>query len=125
MPLRPPGRPATTWSPVFEALHDMAYPVAALSAARQALVPGGCVVIGDEKVAEQFTAPGDEIERLMYGFSIVHCLPAGRMEEDAAATGTVLRPDTLRRYAGDAGFERVEILPVANEMWRFYLLRES
>ncbi len=110
---------------VFEALHDMAYPVAALSAARQALVPGGCVVIGDEKVAERFTAPGDELERLMYGFSIVHCLPAGRMEEDAAATGTVLRPDTLRRYAGDAGFERVEILPVANEMWRFYLLRES
>jgi 2-polyprenyl-3-methyl-5-hydroxy-6-metoxy-1,4-benzoquinol methylase len=110
---------------VFEALHDMAQPVAALAAARRALVPGGCVLVGDEKVAERFTAPGDELERLMYGFSIVHCLPAARTEDGSAATGTVMRPDTLRRYAREAGFERVEVLPVSNDMWRFYLLRES
>jgi 2-polyprenyl-3-methyl-5-hydroxy-6-metoxy-1,4-benzoquinol methylase len=110
---------------IFEALHDMAQPVAALAAARRALVPGGSVLVGDEKVGERFTAPGDKLERLMYGFSIVHCLPASRTEDDSAATGTVMRPDTLRRYAHEAGFEHVEVLPVSNDMWRFYLLRES
>ena len=29
---------------------------------------------------------------------------------------------TLRRYAEEAGFDRVEILPIENEAWRFYRL---
>ncbi|MGH3985626.1 MAG: SAM-dependent methyltransferase, partial [Pseudonocardiaceae bacterium] len=72
--------------------------------------------------AETFTAPGDEVERLMYGFSILHCLPASRTETPSAATGTVLRPATLRAYALAAGFDDVQILPIENEMWRFYRL---
>ncbi|MGH8574985.1 MAG: SAM-dependent methyltransferase, partial [Gammaproteobacteria bacterium] len=73
-------------------------------------------------VAETFTAPGDEAERLMYGFSVLHCLPASRAETPSAATGTVLREGTLRGYAGDAGFGKVTVLPVENDMWRFYRL---
>ena len=109
---------------IFEALHDMAQPVVALAAARDALRPDGSVIVADEKVGEQFTAPGDQIERLMYGFSITHCLPAGRPDADAAATGTVMRPDTLRAYAQQAGFSSVEVLPIANDMWRFYRLSD-
>jgi hypothetical protein len=33
-----------------------------------------------------------------------------------------MRPDTLRAYARDAGFDRVEILPVENYFFRFYRL---
>lgn len=109
---------------IFEALHDMAQPVLALAAARDALRPEGSVIVADEKVGEKFTAPGDQIERLMYGFSITHCLPAGRPDADAVATGTVMRPDTLRAYAHQAGFSNVEVLPIANDMWRFYRLRD-
>jgi SAM-dependent methyltransferase len=47
---------------LFETLHDMADPVSALRAAGALLVPGGAVLVGDEKVAETFTAPGDELE---------------------------------------------------------------
>ena len=50
---------------VFEALHDMARPVEALAAARALLADGGCVIVGDERVAETFNALGDEVERLM------------------------------------------------------------
>jgi SAM-dependent methyltransferase len=107
---------------VFEALHDLARPVEALAAARALLADGGCVIVGDERVAEAFTAPGDEVERLMYGFSILHCLPASRTENPSAATGTVLRPAILRSYANQAGFEHVAVLPIENEMWRFYRL---
>jgi len=106
---------------LFEALHDMADPVAALRAARDLLAPGGAVLVGDERVAEQFTAPGDLVERLNYGFSVLHCLPATRAEGTAAEAGTVLRPDTVREYAAKAGYT-CTVLPVEHDLWRFYRL---
>ena len=37
----------------------------------------GAVMVMDERVAETFTAPGDEIERVMYTYSVLCCLPVG------------------------------------------------
>jgi 2-polyprenyl-3-methyl-5-hydroxy-6-metoxy-1,4-benzoquinol methylase len=106
----------------FETIHDMANPVGALRAMRGLVRGGGFVLIADEKVAEEFTAPGDELERFMYGWSAVHCLPVGMVEPGSAGTGTVMRPSRLRQYARDAGFEDVEVLPVNADFWRFYRL---
>jgi len=108
---------------IFEAVHDMARPVEALRAARGLLNEGGSVLVADERVAEQFNAPADEIERLMYGFSVLHCLPTAMVDAGSAATGTVMRPETLRGYAAAAGLEQFEILPIENDFWRFYRLR--
>ena len=83
---------------------------------------GGTGLIGDERVADTFTAPGDAIERLMYGASVMHCLAVGMADEPSAATGTVMRTDTLRSYASEAGFQSVEVLPIENDVWRFYRL---
>ncbi len=66
--------------------------------------PDGVVLVMDERVAETFTAPGDEIEQLMYGYSLMCCLPDGMAHPDSVGTGTVMRPDTLRGYAVAAGF---------------------
>ena len=107
---------------IFEALHDMSEPVAALAAARALLVAGGSVVVADERVADHFRPDGDPTERLMYGFSVLHCLAVGREHEGSAATGTVIRAETVRRYATAAGFARVEVLPIENDFWRFYRL---
>jgi 2-polyprenyl-3-methyl-5-hydroxy-6-metoxy-1,4-benzoquinol methylase len=104
----------------IECIHDMSRPVEALRAMRSMAGEDGAVLVVDERVGEDYTAPSDEIERLMYGFSIVHCLPVGMSEQPSAATGTVMRPETLRRYAAEAGFSRVEILPIENDLWRFY-----
>jgi hypothetical protein len=41
---------------------------------------------------------------------------------DPAGTGTVMRPDTLRRYASEAGFTHISVLPIEHDSWRFYLL---
>jgi hypothetical protein len=38
-------------------------------------------------------------------------------------TGTVIRAETVRRYAVEAGFSTCEVLPIENDFWRFYLLR--
>lgn len=106
---------------IFEALHDMNHPVDALRAVRASLADGGSV-LADERVAERFAPPGDEIERLNYGFSILHCLAVGLLDEDSAGTGTVIRPDTVRAYATEAGFDRVDVLPIEHDFWRFYRL---
>jgi SAM-dependent methyltransferase len=108
---------------VFEALHDMGDPVGALRAARALLAPGGSVLVADERVADAFTGPGDPLERFMYGWSILHCLPATLAEHPVEATGTVLRAPTVARWAAAAGFSGFEVLPIDNPFWRFYRMR--
>jgi 2-polyprenyl-3-methyl-5-hydroxy-6-metoxy-1,4-benzoquinol methylase len=97
---------------LLECLHDMARPLAALTACRAALAPGGSVIVIDENVATAFTAPGDEVERMMYGWSITHCLPAAMAEQPSAALGAALRPDTIRDLARAAGFSAAEVVDV-------------
>jgi hypothetical protein len=41
-------------------------------------------------------------------------------DRPSAATGTLMRPDTLRRYALEAGFRDVEVLPIEHDQFRFY-----
>ena len=43
-------------------------------------------------------------------------------EPPAAGTGTVMRADTLRRYAAEADFRSVEVLPIDHVFFRFYRL---
>jgi SAM-dependent methyltransferase len=107
---------------MHESLHDMSYPVEVLRACRGLLGEGGFVVVADERVADTFTGSGDDVERLCYGFSILHCLPVGMVGEGAAGTGTVMRSDTVRRYGEEAGFGGFEVLPIDNDFYRFYRL---
>lgn len=108
---------------VVEAIHDLARPVEILARIRESLAPSGAVIVADENVAESFTAPGDEVERFMYGASVLMCLPAGMAEQPSAATGTVMRPGTFRTYAAEAGFSKVEVLDqIEHPMLRFYRL---
>ena len=108
---------------VLEALHDMARPTRALAALRTALAPDGSVLVADERVAEHFVAPGDDVERMMYGWSVVHCLPAAMVEQPSEAIGTAIRPETVRRCAREAGFARCEELAIDNPLFRFYRMR--
>ena len=107
---------------LFEALHDMSYPVEVLERrglarrrrghahrrrAHRGVLHGAC---GRDRAA-------------FYGFSILHCLPVGMVGEGAAGTGTVIRAHTVKEYAEQAGFSSCEVLPIENDFWRFYLLR--
>jgi 2-polyprenyl-3-methyl-5-hydroxy-6-metoxy-1,4-benzoquinol methylase len=106
----------------IECLHDMADPIAALAAMRRLVGPGGTVLIVDERVPDAFAPNGDEVERMMYGYSVLHCLPVGMVAQPSAATGTVMRRPIFRRYAEAAGFRRIDELPIEHETFRFYRL---
>jgi 2-polyprenyl-3-methyl-5-hydroxy-6-metoxy-1,4-benzoquinol methylase len=107
---------------IFEALHDMSYPVDVLRTARGLLSAGGRVLVADEKTAERFALDAGDVERLYYGFSVLHCLPVGMVGENAAGTGTIMREHTARAYAEQAGFTDCEVAPIENDFWRFYVL---
>ncbi|WP_212743164.1 class I SAM-dependent methyltransferase [Microbacterium sp. 2FI] len=107
----------------FECIHDMPRPMDVLASMRLAVRDDGPVIVMDEAVGERLVAPGDDLERLMYGFSLFCCLPDGLSHQPSVGTGTVMRPDTLRDYARAAGFQDLEILPIEDfSFFRFYSL---
>jgi hypothetical protein len=61
---------------------------------------------------------------MMYGFSLLVCLPDGRSGPGpSAATGTVMRRSVLSAYARAAGFTDAEVLPIEGfSFLRFYRL---
>lgn len=116
------------WSPRYdlvtfvECVHDLPRPVEALRNARAAVRPGGTVLVVDERAAETFTAPGDDIERFYAAASAIWCLPQGRVGPDPEPVGTLIRPDTMRDLAWRAGYAGIEIVPIEHPFWRFYRL---
>lgn len=106
----------------FECVHDMSDPVSVLRTMRQLASDKGAVIIIDERALEIFEPCADGLEQYLYGFSILHCLPVGMLEKPSVGTGTVMRPETLNRYAIEAGFSKVEILPIDHHVFRFYRL---
>jgi 2-polyprenyl-3-methyl-5-hydroxy-6-metoxy-1,4-benzoquinol methylase len=106
----------------FECIHDMADPISALRAMKQLAGSTGAVLVVDERVGESFSTTKNDVDWMMYGWSILHCLPVGMADKPSVETGTVMRPDTLRAYAREAGFNDVEILPIDNYFFRFYRL---
>lgn len=107
-----------------ECVHDMSDPVSVLRAMRRLVGERGTVLIVDERVPDTFAPNGDAVERMMYGFSVLHCLPVGMVETPSAETGTVMRRPTFHRYAEEAGFTNVDELPIENDFFRFYRLTQ-
>ena len=105
----------------IEMLHDVPDPISILRTMSRLAGDDGAVLVADERTEDQFTAPGSEMERFLYAFSPLHCL-AVSMQDGGAGTGTVMRADTVRQYAADAGFGRVEVLEVDHPQFRLYQL---
>ena len=106
----------------LECIHDLPNPVGVLSTMRRLAKPGAPVIVMDERTADEFGTVGDLTERLLYGFSLGVCLLDGMAYSPSAGTGTVMRPSTLRRYAREAEFADIEILPLEHDLFRFYRL---
>jgi 2-polyprenyl-3-methyl-5-hydroxy-6-metoxy-1,4-benzoquinol methylase len=106
----------------FECVHDMSDPVSVLKTMRGLAGEKGSVIIMDERSLEFFQPCADGLEQYLYGFSILHCLPVGMLEQASVGTGTVMRPETLEGYAAQAGFSKLEILPIEHHVFRFYRL---
>jgi len=105
----------------IEMLHDVPDPVGILRTMKKLAGTDGVVLVADERAEDAFTAPGSEMERFLYAFSTLHCLSVS-MQDGGAGTGTVMRADTVRRYASEAGFATVDVLDVEHPQFRLYRL---
>jgi SAM-dependent methyltransferase len=105
-----------------ECVHDFPRPVEALAHARQALKPGGTVLVVDERAAETFAAPGDDVQRFLASASVVWCLPQGLVGPNPEPVGTLIRPAIMHTLAERAGYAGVTDLPIEHPFWRFYRL---
>ncbi|HET7327514.1 MAG TPA: methyltransferase domain-containing protein [Nocardioidaceae bacterium] len=106
-----------------ECLHDMPYPEQVLSAVRRSCSDDAVVLVIDEAADLELTTPGDDTQRLLYGFSVLICLPDSLSHPDSVGTGTVIRPSVVDRYAKAAGFTGATALSVSDTgFWRIYRL---
>jgi 2-polyprenyl-3-methyl-5-hydroxy-6-metoxy-1,4-benzoquinol methylase len=107
----------------IECIHDMPYPVQVLSALRASCVDDAVVVVIDEAADPDLITPGDDIQRLLYGFSVLICLPDSLSHPGSVGTGTLIRPSVMDEYARAAGFAGATPLEVADTgFWRCYRL---
>ena len=105
----------------IEMLHDVPDPVGILRTMRNLAGADGEVLVVDERTEDAFAVPAGEMERFFYCFSTLHCL-AVSMQHGGAGTGTLIRPDTVRRYAAEAGYSTVETLDVEHPQFVLYRL---
>jgi ubiquinone/menaquinone biosynthesis C-methylase UbiE len=107
----------------FESIHDMAYPIEALRKMKDMVSENnGAVLVGDVKMKDKLEEKNDFAGRLYYNFSVLICLPQSMEYPNSEATGAAMTPSTFRKYAKQAGFSRVETLPIEHFIWQFYRL---
>jgi 2-polyprenyl-3-methyl-5-hydroxy-6-metoxy-1,4-benzoquinol methylase len=106
----------------FESVHDMAYPIEALRRMKDMVSANGAVLVGDVKMKDKLEEKNDFASRLYYNFSVLLCLPQSMEYPNSAATGAAMTPSSFRKYAKEAGFSKVDILPIEHFMWQFYRL---
>ena len=95
----------------FDCLHDLGDPVGALRRARQALAPGGSVLLvehaGSEHTEENLNPAG----RFFYAASALVCTP-NALAHGGAGLGTIPGEAALRTVAAEAGFSQVRRVDV-------------
>jgi SAM-dependent methyltransferase len=92
---------------LFNCLHELAHPERVLRNLARALAPGGLVIVQEDDAPDTPATPGDAALRFMAGSSVLVCLPLSRTDPGSAATGALLGPAAVRRYAGQAGYREV------------------
>lgn len=106
----------------LDCVHTLADPVGLLRAMRRLARRDGVVLVGCARVGTHLGAPDGALDPLAYGWSLLHGLPVGMAQEPSAATGSVMRIETLRGYAREAGFGAVTVVPIEHRYIRLHQL---
>jgi SAM-dependent methyltransferase len=88
----------------FDCLHDMGDPTGALAHAREALAPGGTVLLVEPYAGDDVADNLNPVGRLYYAASALICTPASLSQPVGTALGTQVGEARLRAVAADAGF---------------------
>lgn len=90
---------------LFDCLHDMGDPVGALKTIKQALKPGGTLMIVEPMAGDSLTDNLNPVGRMFYSASTMVCVPTSLAQETGAALGAQAGEKRLREIIVDeAGF---------------------
>lgn len=107
----------------FDVVHDLVDVDGVFAAIHDALAPDGSFLLLDFDVAERLDENITPIATILYGFSLVYCLPTS-LAGDGDALGTCgLPPSEVRARATTAGFDRVTEIPIESPFNRLYQLQ--
>ncbi len=94
---------------VFNALHDQAAPDRVLERIRDALVPGGVLLMDEPRVSSSLEDNvGNPLAPFTYAVSTLHCLTVS-LAVGGAGLGTAWGEQVACRMLADAGFDDVEV----------------
>ncbi len=94
-----------------DSLHDLGDPVGALVHAREALSPGGSVLLVEMACGDRLEDNLNPMGRMFYAISTTVCTANG-VAQEGHPLGTVAGEARLREVAAEAGFTRVRRLDV-------------
>jgi SAM-dependent methyltransferase len=91
---------------IFDALHDMGNPVAAVSHIRRALAANGTLMVVEPMAGDRLEENLNPVGRVYYAFSAHLCVPASLNQEGRLALGAQAGEQRLRDVITDGGFTR-------------------
>jgi SAM-dependent methyltransferase len=98
----------------FDVIHDTIDPAGLLRAIRRALKPDGTYLMLEMRCADTPTDNVGPFGTMLYGISILYCMPTS-LAHDGAGLGTCgCPPDKVRQLCTEAGFSSVRQLPLEN-----------
>ncbi len=92
---------------MFDALHDMGDPVGAARRARQALAPGGTLLLVEPAAGDGLEDNLNPVGRAYYGLSTVICTPGSLAQEVGLGLGAQAGQRRLAGVLNEAGFSQV------------------
>jgi len=92
---------------LFDALHDMGDPVGAARHIRQALAPGGTLLVVEPNAGDALEQNLNPVGRAYYGLSTVICTPGSLAQDVGLGLGAQAGERRLSEVLRDAGFAHV------------------
>jgi SAM-dependent methyltransferase len=94
---------------LFDCLHDMGDPVGAARHIRDALSPGGTLLVVEPAAADRAEGNHHPLGRLFYAASTMICTPASLAQDTGLGLGNQVGPARLSELLGQAGFRSVRV----------------
>ena len=94
---------------MFDCLHDMGDPVGAARHVREALNPGGTVLVVEPAAADRPEDNHDPLGRLMYAASTMFCTPASLHDDGGLGLGNQVGVARLTELLTQAGYRSVRL----------------
>jgi SAM-dependent methyltransferase len=106
----------------FDAIHDQAHPVAVLEAIATALRADGTFLMVDIRASSDLARNLDHpLGPFLYSISTMHCMTVS-LSLDGDGLGTVWGEELAQEMLRAAGFERVEVTYVEDDLFNTYYL---